>query len=507
MAGNSTPLASPEFRAGLDAAPDAMLVVNTDGVIDFVNVQAGQLFGYSQDELLGQRVEILLPERYRKSHVAHRNAFFSAPRRRAMGEGLSLFARKKNGEEFPIDVSLSDMVWGKAPLAVAAIRDITIQKQANDALLAAKEEAERATLSKSRFLAAASHDLRQPLQSLGLYLAVLTRQLGQPEQLEVGRKMRQSLDTMAELQDALLDISKLVGGSITPEKRDVPVREMLERIVTDNIQQAQEKGLLLECTSEECVVHTDRALLERVIENFVTNAIRYTERGRVAIGCQRGSDSARIEVSDTGIGIPKKELDNIFDEYYQLDNAARTRGKGLGLGLAIAREIAGLLGHPLSVTSVPGEGSTFAIDMPLGKLTQQAVKKPPPRETPTQRARPPIVLLVDDDAAIIDALTLLFEVVNFKTHSAINGDDALAHINQGIRPDVVVSDYRLPGDNGIEVVRRLRQACGEELPAILLTGDTSGQEIKAAALARCIVMRKPVDADQLVAKIVSLPER
>jgi two-component system CheB/CheR fusion protein len=296
-----------------------------------------------------------------------------------MGDDLLLLACKKNGEEFPIDVSLIDIVLDGRSMAVAAVRDATIQERTNAALLAAKEEAERATDSKSRFLAAASHDLRQPLQSLGLYLAVLTRQLDQPEQLEVGRKMRQSLDTMTELQDALLDISRLIGGSITPEKRDVSVREMLHRIVIDNVQQAEAKGLQLECKTEDCVVHTDCALLERVIENFVTNAIRYTERGRIVIECRPVGGSARIAVSDTGVGIPEEALNKIFDEYYQLDNAACTRGEGLGLGLAIVREIAGLLGHSLTVTSAPGEGSTFALDVPLGKRFEPAVKMVAPR--------------------------------------------------------------------------------------------------------------------------------
>jgi len=501
MEGKPKPLASREFRAGLEAAPDAMLIVDAQGVIDFVNAQADALFGYAQDEMLGQRVELLLPERYRTSHVAHRKNFFTAPRRRSMGESQSLFARKKNGDEFPIDVSLSDIELDGVPLAVAAIRDTTAQQQISDALRVAKEEAEQATASKSRFLAAASHDLRQPLQALGLYLSILEGTPDQPNQPEILDRMRQSLDAMAALQNALLDISKLDSGSLVPEQRDFPVRQLLERIVSNNVQQAAEKALTLEWSGSDCVVHSDRALLERIVENFVTNAIHYTDQGRIEIVCQCTEHMARIEVRDTGPGIPKKELDKIFGEYYQLSNPERTRRKGLGLGLAIAKRIARLLGHSLEVTSVLGESSTFSVEVPLGELVEQPARMQATRQTSGQGERQRIVLLIDDDPAIIDAMTLLFTTLDFEVHGALDGDEALANITRGVCPDVIISDYRLPGDNGIEVLRRVRHDSGKDVPAILLTGDTSGQEIEATNLSRCTVMHKPVNADQLIEQV------
>ncbi len=493
-----------QARLFLESAPDATLIVNGAGTVEVANSQTTHLFGYSQKELRGMPVDALVPERFRDGHPAHRAQFAAHPKVRGMGVDLDLYAVTKAGQEIPIEVSLSPIQTADGTLVAAAIRDITARKEIEQTLEEAKVVAESATVTKTRFLAAASHDLRQPLQSLSLYLAVISRQLDQPKLQEIGGKMGKSLDTMRELLDALLDISKLDGGSITPEKRDLRIRDLLDRIVTDNVQQAENKGLRLECTDEDCIVHSDPALLERVIENFVTNAIRYTEQGVVKIDCQRGDGIARIAISDTGIGIPKDEVDKVFEEYYQLDNPVRDRRKGLGLGLSIVKHIARLLDHPLTVSSMPGEGSTFAVDVPLG--TQEVVRSEARAVAHVlpSGGRIPIVLIIDDDPAIVDATTMLLELAGMQAHSALNGDDALAHIEAGIYPDIVVSDYRLPGYNGVEVVKRVRQATASDLPTILMTGDTSAREIEAANLSNCMVLHKPVDTNRLISVIEKL---
>jgi len=379
-----------------------------------------------------------------------------------------------------------------------------LRKAAEQALSNAKEVAESATATKSRFLAAASHDLRQPLQSLGLYLSVLTRQLDAPQQLDVTNKMRSSLDTMGELLDALLDISKLDSGAVKPEKRDVWIQELLTRIVTDNAQQAAEKGLQLEYTRDDYAVHTDPGLLERVIENFVTNAIRYTESGQISIECRPHEDVLRITVSDTGIGIAEDDIDKVFEEYYQLDNHARNRRKGLGLGLSIVKHIAKLLEHPLEVSSKPGEGSTFTVEVPIGTVEVARVESCAAAPASVRGIGIPIVLLIDDDPSIIDATTMLLESTGVRVCSASNGDEALAQVAAGVHPDILVCDYRLPGYSGIEVIRRIRHAALDDLPAILMTGDTSTAEIEAANLANCTILHKPADTDRLISLIEDL---
>eukprot|EP00752_Nemacystus_decipiens_P018798 g16854.t1 len=257
---------------------------------------------------------------------------------------LDTIHRRKDGSDYPVEIHLQKSYYESTPVYTAIALDVTERKQAEEvlrqsrdeleqrvaertaALNEARAEADRANHSKSRFLAAASHDLRQPLQSLGLYLSVLARKLKAEDELEpskcleVAEKMQISLETMGELLDTLLDISKLEAGSVVPEMRDTSLEEILNRVVASNLQQANEKGLTLSCKPGNCIVHTDPVLLQRIIENFVTNAIRYTEEGTVSVECEPMGKASLITVSDTGVGIPEGMLEKIFDEYYQLDN-------------------------------------------------------------------------------------------------------------------------------------------------------------------------------------------
>jgi PAS domain S-box-containing protein len=494
-----------QSRLFLESAPDASIIVNSNGDIEVANSRVTALFGYTADELRGMPVEVLVPERFRGGHVAHREAFTEDPKVRGMGADLDLFAVAKDGREIPIEVSLSPIQTGDGQLVAAAIRDVTARKEAASILAEAKEMAESATATKTRFLAAASHDLRQPLQSIALYLSVLDRQSNPSEKTqEINGKIRSSLDVMGELLDALLDISQLDGGSIIPTKKDFTVQSMLDRIVADNEPAANAKGLDLRCSASPCVLHSDPALLQRVVENFVTNAIRYTDSGHIEVTCEPRVDTCRIEVKDTGVGMPAESLDTIFEEYFQLDNPVRDRRKGLGLGLAIVKHLTHLLDHTLDVQSTLGEGSTFAVDVPIGQPIEESLESSTKVGSPAHtKQRQTIVLFVDDDPAIVDATTMLLDVAGISVHSALDGDAALAHIEAGVRPDVIISDYRLPGYNGVEVVRRVRQATTSDLPTVLMTGDTSSKEIDDAGLGNCTVLHKPVDTDHLISLIES----
>jgi PAS domain S-box-containing protein len=489
-------------RAFLDSlittAPTIVLLLGSDGRIERINPYLEQISGYRADEVLGKDwFETFLPEGDRDEI---RNVF-----RETMSCGFNA------GHTNPLvtrDGRLRDIEWLSNTLVDGSGRvlgllnighDVTRQLEHESALRQARQEAEQANASKSRFLAAASHDLRQPLQSLGLYLSVLARQLEAPKAIEICEKMRQSLDTMGELLDALLDISRLDSGSVVPETRDFRIETLFDRIVTDNVQQAEEKGLGLECAATDCVVRSDPGLLERVIENFVTNAIRYTEEGRVTITCEPFGERARITVSDTGVGIPEEALKRVFDEYYQLDNPVRDRRKGLGLGLAIVRHIARLLGLELHVDSKVGEGSRFGVDVPLGDGLP-AHARAPDVATRTE-AHDPVVLLVEDDPAVIDATMMLFDCAGVAAHTATDGQAAVEGVAGGIVPDLILCDYRLPGMNGVEVIRRVRRTLGREVPAVLMTGDTSAPEIEAADLPGCTVLHKPVDTERLLGMV------
>lgn len=480
----------------LRAAPDPTVIVDTDGRIVLVSDRVADVFGYEPGELLGQPIETLVPERHRVVHRNHRASYADAPHPRPMGLAMELYGRRKDGSEFPVEISLSPVRTPQGMLISSTVRDVSERRRIEDALRRAQHDAERANLSKSRFLAAASHDLRQPLQSLGLYLSVLNRHVDGDKAAEISMKMRKSLDTMGELLDALLDISRFESGSVVPEVQDLLIATLLDRIVTDNVQQAEDKGLELQCVLSDCVVRTDPGLLERVLENLVTNAIRYTEAGSVTIDCEPVENCCRIRISDTGIGIPRDALEHIFDEYYQLDNPIRDRRKGLGLGLSIVRHIARVLGLELRVDSRLGEGSTFIVEVPLGECRPQPAEEE--RMVPHQSKREPLVLFVEDDPAVVDATTMLFEDVIARMATAVDGQAAVDAVAGGLVPDLIVSDYRLPGMNGVEVIRRVREILGREVPAVIMTGDTSARDIETAGLGRCTVLHKPVDTDRLL---------
>lgn len=232
-------------------------------------------------------------------------------------------------------------------------------------LEAAKAKAERANAAKSRFLAAASHDLRQPLQAATVYRAVLNEQAETPEQRETCAKLQVSLQAMAGILNTLLDLSRLEAGSLTPKRSSFALDSILERIAVNARPLAEQKGLSFDFPKTGLEVNSDPDLLERILENFVTNAIRFTAKGRVSLGAMQEGNIVRISVMDSGIGIPEDAREHIFEEYVQLDNPARNSSKGLGLGLSIVKRLAELLDHPVSVSSTRGEGSTFAVAVPL----------------------------------------------------------------------------------------------------------------------------------------------
>jgi signal transduction histidine kinase len=364
---------------------------------------------------------------------------------------------------------------------------------------AAKEEADKAHAFKSRLLVSASHDLRQPLQAAKTYLSALERRLEDPELRAICTNTGQALDTMSNIMETLLDISKLEAGVIIPQRSDFQIEDLLKRVVASNAPQAQAKGLQIVLRAEPCVVRSDPNLLERVIDNFVTNAIRYTDAGAVTVWCEARTQRAVVGVSDTGVGIAPEALAEIFGDYVQLNNPERDRRKGLGLGLAIAQRMAALLGHHIEVQSTIGEGSTFSIEAPLGVIMPARALESVVRDVDLRGVR---VLFIDDDPVIADAMSIVFQDAGIELRLARDGDDAAAQVAAGLRPDLIVSDFRLPGANGGEVIRRLRQMLGVRAPSVILTGDTGLQGLLKED--DCAVLHKPIDSLRLLALVREL---
>lgn len=361
-------------------------------------------------------------------------------------------------------------------------------------------EISAANAAKSRFLAAASHDLRQPLQTISLQTAVLAKTVHEPVQVTTVHALRDSVDVMRGLLDALLDVSRLDSGAVKPALADFPIRDLLERLRDEYGNHARDKGLGLRVVTSSAVVRSDTVLLEQILRNLLSNAIRYTHRGRVLLGCRRRGANLRIEVRDTGIGIPPEQVDSIFEEFYQLDNPARDRSKGWGLGLAISERSARLLGHQLDVHSVPGKGSTFAVEVPLGTAAGQAERPPEETKAIGNRHRGASIMLVEDDPSVREATTYLLELYDFRVSAAASSKEASRLIRDlGSVPDLVIADYRLPVNRtGIEAVSELRRLVDAVIPGIILTGDNSPEIRLEADAQRLAVLLKPVDPESLI---------
>jgi two-component system, sensor histidine kinase len=363
---------------------------------------------------------------------------------------------------------------------------------------AAHRKAEDANLAKSKFLAAASHDLRQPIHAEGLFLGVLARSALTETQRQVLASASAASQASAEMLDTLLDFSRIEAGVVQPAVRAFALQPILNKIENDLAPQADAKGIVFRCRETGVLLDSDPALVEQILRNLVSNAIRYTESGGVLIGCRRRGREAVLEVWDTGIGIAPSHQKDVFREFHQLGNAARERHKGLGLGLAIAQGMAQTLGHPLELQSQPGRGSVFRLRVPAA----DAVAVPQPQSPPAALSSDAMglpgvrVLFIDDDEAVRDGMRRLLREWGCECDAAEGIDEALA-VARARCPDVVVSDYRLRGPrtgaDAIAAVRaEVRAGVGRAIPALLITGDTAPDRLREAAASGVPLLHKPV---------------
>jgi signal transduction histidine kinase/ActR/RegA family two-component response regulator len=372
--------------------------------------------------------------------------------------------------------------------------DITQRKRFAEEISRAQKLAERADRTKSIFLAAASHDLRQPLQTLRLLHGALGQQHPDGEGQAIIADMGHSIDTMSSMLSSLLDINRLETGNLRPSKSDFTVNEIFNSAATDLLQPLEEKGLQWRVVPSDLVVRSDKRMLEEMIRNLLSNAIRYTDRGKILLGCRRAGDKIRIEVWDTGIGIPGEQLNHIFEEYY----CDPERG-GFGLGLAIVRRLGDILDHRVDVRSTPGKGTGFSIEVPRGRAYVGASESVP---APAFDGAPfrGTVLVIEDETSVRAALNRTLSSRGIGVIGAATVSDAATQIKErDLRPDLVICDYNLPGPmNGVESIKSLRAALAWNLPAIVMTGDTRLQTMDAIAVYGVSVLIKPFLADELI---------
>ena len=672
-------------RSALDAAPDAMIIIDDSGAIRFANRQASALFGYPHDELVRKAVEDLMPERFRTRHPSLRRAYVNDVRPRPMGAGLYLFGRRQDGSEFPVEISLSPIDDGGRVLVAAAIRDVTARRrvetelsaqledmrrlremstrlvEANDlqkilgevlgatialqrsdfghvqlydplsrtlkvvahkgfseayledfasidingvsacaralrsgdrviiedveadasyllyrtiaahegyravqstpirgrdgitlgmlsthfrrpgrpsdrelqltdlymrlaseliarvraeeAVRAARDLADRANQAKSRFLATASHDLRQPLQTLSLLNGTLKRISMELTGRNAIAQQEQAITGMSRLLNALLDISKLESGAIRPDPTDFRVSALFEELRREFAGLASNKGLALEVSACEASVHSDPSLVGQILRNLVSNAIKYTHRGSVALrGAPADSLQVRIEVLDTGIGIPAEHLGYICEEFYQVGVPSNTTREGYGLGLSIVQRLVTLLGAKLEVRSEVGKGSLFALTLPASRssalrcaraaIDRDARGARPAVELPSrlpEPRRPARVLLVEDDPAVLSATRMLLQTDGYEVAVATTVTEALEEAKKDPAIGVLVTDYHLrEGETGTQVITALRSMLARPLQALLVTGDTSSAVKELSRDPSLRIVSKPINAEELL---------
>ena len=490
------------FRRIMDTGRDGILMTDAEGRITFANRRIAAMLGYDEAELTGQCLGSLV-------HDAPLAPDAPQDADNAQDGSAGVALRRKDGTAL-LAMQTTNPVHGKDGLhagTLTIVTDITEFKQREErvqqlaTLAAQKSEAERASAAKSRFMAAVSHDLRQPMHALGLFLDDLKSIALPPQATPLLEHMESALHSTQSLLDAILVISRLESGLIAPNFMAFPLQPVLERLRRAFSAVAQKKNLSLRVLGSDAVVFSDPALLERILANLTSNALRYTDSGGVVLGCRRRGQALQIEVWDTGLGIAPEHQEAIFREFFRIERADDNRG-GLGLGLAIVQSCTQLLGYTVALKSVQGRGSRFSLQVPLGQLPAHALVEPDlmaEDDTGPATFAGLRVVVVDDDAVILERTARLLERWGCQVMMAASGPQAEALLaRESASPDLIISDLRLDhGELGTEVVQRLRARLRPNLPALLLTGDTSLQTARDVRRSGLTLLYKPVPPAKL----------
>jgi PAS domain S-box-containing protein len=492
-------------RAILETAVDGIITIDQQGRILTANPATERLFGYRVDEMTGNKVNMLMPDPYRSSHDQYLERYLRTGERRIIGIGREVQGQRKDGSIFPMELSVGEALVGDTRIFTGIVRDITDRKRTEEDLRAAKDAAERARLAQSKFLAAVSHDLRQPVQALTLFTSALAGKITGTPAAALLEDMRGSVEALDMLLDALLDVSSLDAGIVVPHETTFSLATLMERLVAEFAPQTSQKEIGLRMVPSSAVVRTDPTLLYRILQNFLSNALRYTSQGRILLGCRRRGRKLRIDVVDSGIGIPENLQQEIFKEFFQIANPERDRTQGLGLGLAIVQRLSRLLRCPVTVRSHEGRGATFGVEVTLVGFNKATNIVPLRRSAPEQFATGKgLVFVIDDEPSVLKGLRLVIEDWGYTVLTARTELEAISILNgRNQAPDIIIADYRLRGIcNGAQVVTHIRQTFGEQVPCILITGDTAPERIREANEHGFTLLHKPVEPAELRAAIV-----
>jgi PAS domain S-box-containing protein len=498
----------------LAASPDALIVVETSGDIVFASDRVQDIFGYDPAEIIGKPIETLMPKRFRHGHSSHLRHFLDDPQAREMGAGLQLFAARKDGSEFPVEISLNPEREGEDMSVVAAIRDVSERAAVMESLRQATTKAKSAELSKSEFLANMSHELRTPMNGvIGFTDLLLTSDLNQEQKYHL-QLIAESGKSMLVLLNSILDLAKIESGKLKADNAPFDIQDAIGSSSRLMRVAAEQKGLALNLEIDpELPRHIlgDEYRTKQVLTNIVGNAIKFTASGWVSISASAvgTADDRKIQItiSDTGIGIARERQKEIFDQFVQADSSVVRRFGGSGLGLTISQRLLEVLGGGISCESEPGKGTSFVVTLPLieaDPLASASASHPAREQQPDKTVRNARILVAEDHDINRVLITSLLERLGYHPDIAEDGAEAIVKIEQAVGEgdpySIVLMDLQMPNIDGMEATRKLRQRgfSSEVLPIIAVTAHAFQEDIKAChAAGMQDHLGKPIIKDDL----------